>query len=432
MGAENAAGAVNRHFLRHWPGEAAQRLADLPNETARRLLAGNSLPEQARVLELMDSGSGAAVLGGMAPAEAAGVLAAMAEGPAAAMLALVDEERSRQYLAALPAAAAHDLRARLTFPDDSAGRRMDPHFHSFLPAVSAGQALERLRSGGRRPGTVVYVRDDGGRLLGQVPVAEMALADRERPLGELVERVTPVGEMDAGEAVVERLRGEPAAQLPVVDGEGRLVGVLRSAALVSAVENAAMGDLPAMVGAGREERALASAREVVVRRLPWLLINLLTAFLAAAVVGIFEGTIRQVTALAVFMPVVAGQAGNAGAQALAITMRGLALHEIGVRAMWQVAGKEVRAGVLNGVAVAAVVAAVVFAFGGSPGLILVLVLAMILSLAAAGLAGAVIPVALTRMGQDPAQSSSIFLTTVTDVVGFLSFLGIATLLLAWL
>jgi magnesium transporter len=423
---------VNRHFLREWPGEAALRLAALPSDTARDLLAAVTLPEQARVLEHMDPGSAAAVLAGMAPADAAGVLGAMAGGPAAALLALLDGERSEQYLAALPAAAAYDLRARLVYPEDSAGRRMDPHFNSFPPTVSAGEVLEHLRAGGRRPGTVVYVRDEQGHLVGQVPIAELALVKRERPLGQLVEWVSPVGEMDAAETVVERLRGEPATQLPVVDAEGQMVGVLRAAGLVAAVEGAALGDLSAMVGAGREERALASAREVVSRRLPWLLINLLTAFLAAAVVGVFEATISQVTALAVFMPVVAGQAGNAGAQALAITMRGLALREIGVRAMWQVAGKEVRAGVLNGVAVAAVVAGVVYAFGGSPGLILVLVLAMILSLAAAGLAGAVIPVALTRLGQDPAQSSSIFLTTVTDVVGFLSFLGIATLLLEWL
>jgi magnesium transporter len=427
-----AAAAVNRRFLNTRPGEAAQHLAAMAPRSAAEVLALLEPAAQGRVLERMDPDSAASVLEALSPAEGAAVLAAMMEGPASAVLARLEPDRAEEVLAVMSPAAAWDLRARMAYPPETAGARMDPRFLSSSPTATTGEVLERLRRSARRPGTVVYLRDEAGRLHGQVPVADLALAPTDFRVGEIAEQVGPIGDLDPVEEVAERLHREPAAQLPVVDAEGRLVGVLRAAALVNAVEDAALGDLSAMVGAGREERALATARQVVGRRLPWLLINLLTAFLAAAVVGVFEGTISRVTALAVFMPVVAGQAGNAGAQALAITMRGLALREIGVRAVWRVAGKEVRAGMLNGLAVAVVVAGIVFAFGGSPGLILVLMLAMVISLAAAGLAGAVIPVALTRLGQDPAQSSSIFLTTVTDVVGFLSFLGIASLLVEWL
>ncbi|MDH3406797.1 MAG: magnesium transporter, partial [Gammaproteobacteria bacterium] len=178
----------------------------------------------------------------------------------------------------------------------------------------------------------------------------------------------------------------------------------------------------------KDERALSKVPFAVIKRLPWLQINLLTAFLAAAVVGLFESTIAKFTALAVLMPVVAGQSGNAGAQALAVTMRGLALREISVRHWARVVFKEVNVGLLNGLAIAVTTGVAVYFWSGSLGLSLVIASSMVLSMIAAGFSGAIIPIALTRMGQDPAQSSSIVLTTVTDVVGFFSFLGIATLM----
>jgi magnesium transporter len=182
-----------------------------------------------------------------------------------------------------------------------------------------------------------------------------------------------------------------------------------------------------MVG-NAEERALSSAGFAVKKRLPWLHINLLTAFLAAAVVGLFEDIISQFTALAILLPVVAGQSGNAGAQALAVTMRGLALREIGLRDWRKVLNKEVLVGIADGAALSITCGAGVYLWSGSFGLALVIGVAMILSMLAAGISGAVVPILLTRAGQDPATASSIILTTVTDVAGFFSFLGTATLL----
>ena len=185
-------------------------------------------------------------------------------------------------------------------------------------------------------------------------------------------------------------------------------------------------------GASREERALSKISFAVRKRLPWLEINLLTAFLAASVVGLFEGTIAKYTALAVLLPVVAGQSGNTGAQALAVVMRGLALREIQIGHWNRVIIKEMGVGFFNGIAVALTTGAGVYIWSQSPGLASIITLAMIISMVIAGIAGAAVPMVLQALGQDPAQSSSIVLTTVTDVAGFFSFLGIATLLAATL
>jgi magnesium transporter len=232
--------------------------------------------------------------------------------------------------------------------------------------------------------------------------------------------------------VVETFERQPVASLPVVDFDGRLIGVLRQRELIQAAQEEATATAVTMVGASEQERALSPPFFAVRKRLPWLQVNLVTAFLAASVVGIFEETIARVTALAVLLPVVAGQSGNTGAQALAVTMRGLALREVRTRQWVPILGKEAVAGAANGVAVAVVTALAVLLWSDSVGLALVIGISMVLSMTLAGLSGAAVPLVLTALGQDPAQSSSIILTTVTDVAGFFSFLGIATLLASML
>jgi magnesium transporter len=220
--------------------------------------------------------------------------------------------------------------------------------------------------------------------------------------------------------------------LPVLDIDGRLVGAVRYRNLIAAAEDEATAALQTMVGVSKDERALSTVGFAVRRRLPWLHINLATAFLAATVVGLFESTIAQFTALAVLLPVVAGQSGNTGAQALAVTMRGLALREIRARHWPRVVFKEASAGFWNGLAVAVTTSAGVWVWSQSPGLAGIIGISMVLSMVIAGVAGAAIPILLTVAGQDPAQSSSIVLTTITDVAGFFSFLGIATLLMGYI
>jgi magnesium transporter len=309
---------------------------------------------------------------------------------------------------------------------------MDPRVTAVRDNATAREALSRLRSRGRHADGDVYTVDAVGRLTGVVTAQEVAAAALTQTLDHLAKPREGVLAVATRDEISERLSGMAVASLPVVDVEGRLLGVIRTATLIDVAQEAASADIQTMVGASRDERALSKVSFAVKRRLPWLHVNLATAFLAASVVGLFEETIARFTALAVLMPVVAGQSGNTGAQALAVTMRGLALREIRPRHWLRIAFKEGRVAIINGIAVAITTSAGVWLWSQSPGLALVIGLAMTMSMAAAGLAGAIIPIGLTVAGQDPAQASSIVLTTVTDVVGFLSFLGLATAFAAML
>jgi magnesium transporter len=328
----------------------------------------------------------------------------------------------------LPDKEANELRTILAYPADSAGALMDPRVMLLRADTTVREALARIRALRRRATRRLFVVDSENRLEGQVDIQDVATASAttrleeiQRPVRAVVNSVAP------REEVVEILEQYKLTDLPVVDAEGRLVGVVRYRNLVAAAEDEASVALQTMVGVSKDERALSKVSFAVRKRLPWLQINLLTAFLAAAVVGLFESTIAKYTALAVLLPVVAGQSGNTGAQALAVTMRGLALREIRIRQWPRVLFKEASTAFWNGLAVAATTALGVWIWSASTGLAGVIGVSMILSMVIAGISGAAIPLLLTAARQDPAQSSSIVLTTVTDVAGFLSFLGIASL-----
>jgi magnesium transporter len=202
--------------------------------------------------------------------------------------------------------------------------------------------------------------------------------------------------------------------------------------LIGHVQQEATEDLLKMFGAGGTERTFSPIGFSLRKRLPWLNVNLLTAFLAAAVVAIFEDTIAQITALAVFLPVVAGQGGNAGAQSLAVVMRGLVMREIPREKFWKLISKESKIGLVNGISIGLITALVAWLWYDNAMLGVVIGLAMIVNLVVAGLSGAAIPLIMKSWGFDPAQSSSIVLTTITDVVGFFAFLGFARIFMKFL
>ena len=306
---------------------------------------------------------------------------------------------------------------------------MDPQVMAFHPQTHVEEALTQLRNLPQKKARELFLVNEDGVLVGAVPLQELVIAEPEQTLGELSGQppVSVLGVASRNE-VVDALAQGDMASIVVVDVDNHLLGVIRRDTLIKAVQEDASIDVQTMVGASKEERVLSSSLFAVKKRLPWLVINLGTAFLAAAVVGAFESTIAQFTALAVLLPVVAGQSGNTGAQALAVTMRGLALREVRISHWLKVCFKELRAAFINGIAVAVITASAVYIWNGSLGLTLIIGVSMVISMMAAGIAGAAIPMLLTAVKQDPAQSSSIFLTTVTDVIGFFSFLGIATLL----
>ena len=229
------------------------------------------------------------------------------------------------------------------------------------------------------------------------------------------------------EEVGQLLAAQNYMAAPVIDAEKRLLGIVKSDQLIDQVQQEATEDLQKMFGAGGTERVDSPLGFSLKKRLPWLHINLLTAFVAASVVALFEDLIARITILAVFLPVVAGEGGNAGAQSLAIVMRGLVMREIPASRVRRLILKEGAVGLCNGLVIGGVTGLVAWLWHGNPVLGLVLMMAMIANLVAAALAGTLIPITMKALGFDPAQSSNIFLTTVTDVTGFFSFLGFALL-----
>jgi magnesium transporter len=396
--------------------DVTQIIRALPGTDAARVFTRLQPDTAAEVLERLEDGAFRKLVTRLDP------------GLVAAILARLDSDKRNRRLEALEEREAKEILELMSYPADSAGGIMDPRVTTFRPSSTVREVVKRIRSFKRRRISDVFVIDDEGKPVGAVALQELVLARSADTLDGLLRRpIMSVQATAPREEVLEVLNVSKAASLPVADFEGRVIGVIRQDALIAAAQAEATADVQTMVGASKDERALSKVSFAVRRRLPWLQVNLGTAFLAAAVVGLFEGTIARFTALAVLLPVVAGQSGNTGSQALAVTMRGLALREIRARHWLRVTVKEVSTGAINGIAVALVTAIAVYVWSGSLGLTGVISLAMVVSMAIAGLAGASIPIVLERLGQDPAQASSIILTTVTDVVGFFSFLGLATL-----
>jgi len=431
MARRNAADReLARIVLERYPDEAARVFETVDDTQTAALLAEESIDRALRVLERLTPDRAARVISFMPTDFARRVIERIEPQRAGALLARLDDAEREAKLELLETSLADELRDLASYPADTAGSLMDPRVTTFRSDATVRDVVRRLRRFRNKRIADIFLVDDDGRLDASVTLQDVVLATPREALERLARRPTPhVQALASREEVCDEFESHDLSSLPVVDVNGILIGVLRQDDIITAERRGATAAAVKMVGASEDERALSSPMFAVRKRLPWLEINLVTAFVAASVVGLFEDTIAKVTALAVLLPVVAGQSGNTGAQALAVTMRGLALREIRVRHWWRVGTKELIAGTTNGIVVAATTAAGVYVWSRSMGLAGVIGISMVLSMAMAGLAGALIPIALTLMRQDPAQSSSIVLTTVTDVVGFFSFLGIATLLM---
>lgn len=426
---ETAVAALNRRFLVDHPIDAARLVESMGADDAAATLAGQDvgilLPVWRRILP----GDGTRIMLELPQETTLALLSEMLPNEALQFLNLMEDADRVRFLAALTPQIGDEISKLMRYPETSAGRLMNPMVQTFRSTMTAWEALQKLRAAGIHWAQSLFIVDDDNRMRSRVFIQDMAIAEDDTPLAELERPVTEyVNAMASVDEVQELLEKDRNADLPVIDADGKLIGVISHAAMVQSIQEDATADIQTMVGASKDERALSAPMFAVRKRLPWLQINLLTAFMAAAVVGLFENTIAQFTALAVLLPVVAGQSGNAGAQALAVTMRGLALREISIRQWPRVTLKEVNVGLVNGLAVAVTCGLGVYFWSGSFGLVVVIAISMVLAMVAAGFAGAIVPIVLTRLGQDPAQSSSIVLTTVTDIAGFFSFLGIATLL----
>jgi len=416
-------------YFRNSPGDAARILSSFETEKALSYLENQAIEIFREILSNMDPDRAVEILELLDPAVFKELMEDLNVFLAARLISRFESNSISTRLENLTAGRAKQIRELITYPPDCAAFMMDTKVTVFKHQATVKDALKKLRSLKDRKLYQVFMIDEEGHLTHAISVQDIAVSNPRELLKNLTER-TPISitALSPAHEVVQLLEEKKLINLPVVDINNCLLGVIRNKVLMDVAKEDVSQDVQALFGAGREERALSRVSLAVRKRLPWLQINLATAFLAASVVAIFEDTIAKITVLAVFLPVVAGQSGNTGSQALAVTMRGLALREISVNQWFVVARKEILVGAINGVAVAITTALIVLIWASSVGLAVVIGISMILSMAIAGLSGALIPMILQTLGQDPASSASIILTTVTDIVGFLSFLGLATAL----
>ncbi len=339
----------------------------------------------------------------------------------------LDEEFQHRILTALPHAYRHILEASLSYPEDSAGRLMQREVVVIPSAWTIGETIDYMRASEDLPDDFydLYIVNPKHHPIGFIPLSRALRTRRPVRLTEIMEpdmKVIPLTMDQAEVAYLFRQYGLVSA--PVVDDAGRLVGVITVDDVVHIIEQEAEEDI--MHLAGVSEVDLYSALLDTTRaRFPWLVVNLLTAIVASMVIGFFEATIEQIVALAVLMPIVASMGGNAGTQTLAVAVRALAMKDLTEANAASFIGKELLVGVANGVLFAVFAGLVAWFWFGSPQIGGIIAAAMVVNMVVAGLSGTLIPLGLVRVGVDPALASSVFLTTVTDVVGFLSFLGLA-------
>ena len=419
-----------RKFFERDPAAAAHSLETMDETEAAAIL--RALPSSlcAQAVPYLQVNHAATLLKSAPPELFTAIVEKLKPDQAAAIVVLLPEETRRVLLERLSETTRRQVQELLTYPENSVGRIMSMDFLAFREDVMAKDAIHRIRTlvNKNAPMSYAYVVNADNRLVGVLNMRELMLAPSEAVLGAVMRKdVFSVNGMTDREEVAGALAKRRFFAAPVVDMDQRLLGLVKTDQLLKEVQEDAMEDIQKMVGAGGDERSFSPILFSVRKRLPWLYINLATAFLAAAVVGLFQDLIAKVTILAVFLPVVAGQGGNAGAQSLAVVMRGLVLREIPPHKVATLVIKEGFVGAVNGLSCGVVTALVAWLWHGNPFLGLVIGLGMFVNLVAAGLAGALIPVIMKAMGFDPAQSSTIFQTTVTDVVGFFAFLGFALL-----
>jgi magnesium transporter len=349
---------------------------------------------------------------------------------AVAILADLPKDEQTEILERLPPRERAALARSLLYPEHSAGRRMQTEFIAVPPAWTVGRTIDYLRETPDLPDRFweIYVVDSDGRLQGTVALDRLLRTKRPVPVAELIdEEMHSVRVGEDQEDVARLFERYDLVSVPVVDEDDRLVGVITFDDIVDVIEREAEEDIRALGGVGREEELSDSVLSVARGRFNWLLVNLATAFLASSVLGLFEGELQKMVALAVLAPIVASQGGNAATQTMTVVVRALARRELSHANVGRIILREVLVGSVNGLAFAVITGVAAAAWFKVPDLGLVIGLAMICNLVAGALGGTLVPLVLHRFRADPAISSAVFVTTVTDVVGFFAFLGIATL-----
>jgi magnesium transporter len=434
MGA--TANLVNLLQKQH-PADLAQVLTELTDkdrEAAFTLLADRNGRLAMEALSEIGAEAGAPLLATRPAEEIARLAQEIESDDAAALIDHLPEELSSAVLDLMQPKESKVVEHLLEYEERTAGRIMNPSVFALSEDMTVGEAITEIQNS--RDVEMVfylYVVDDRGHLVGVVSLRRLLLVSPETPLKRIMTADVSSARVDTDqEEVARQVADYNLLAIPVVDEENKLVGVITVDDVIDVIKDEATEDIYRLAGVAGDERVFTPARESLRKRLPWLGVNLGTAFLAASVVGLFTSTIDALPILAVFMPIVAGMGGNAATQTLTVIVRGIALGELTLGNSRKALLKEALVGIGNGLALGLVAAGVAWATRGDPVLGVVLGTAMVINMFVAATAGVLVPLGLRAANVDPALASSVFITTMTDVFGFFSFLGLATIFAQYL
>lgn len=434
-----------RALLAGGEAELGERLADLHASDVADLIEGLDEDERLVLLRLLRPEVAADALSEMEeverpaelllqldPGRIAAIVEEMADDDAADIIGGLDPDLQAEVLSTVSVPDAAQIEELLHYPEDTAGGIMTREVLAVREDLTAGEAIAEIRRQARGDSDfyTIFVVGAARELAGVVSLQDLVLSDPETPIAELTDDPPASVPVSMDQEEVGRLLSRyNIASIGVVDGLGRLVGRVTFDDVIDVMEMETTEDILRFAAVSDEERVRGSTVDAIRSRLPWLVANLFTAVAAASVVYFFQGTIEQIVVLAAVMPIIAGMGGNAGTQALAVTIRRIALSDESLAERWQVIGKELMVGLVNGFVIGTIVAIAGLLLADDPLFGVVVMLAMWGNLIVASAAGAFIPILLESLGADPAVASSIFVTTLTDLVGFFLLLGLATAML---
>ncbi len=415
------------------PADVAEHLEQLSLEGQVGLLAAMPVEEAAEALAELDEHVRVEILESLDQEHAGQLLAAMSPDDAADVLDELEEDHRDELLNSLDTDDAAEIRTLMAYDPDTAGGVMNTEVFILEQSLTVDQAITKMRREieDKEIPYYAYIVDDDTRLVGVLSLRDLLLSRPGTLLADRIagQNVVSVGVGEEREEIARVMTHYNFMALPVVDAGGKFLGVVTHDDVMDIVQDLASEDMLGMVGAGQDETVDTPWLTSVGMRLPWLVLNMVNSALSAAVVYLFGGTIEQMALLAVFMPMVANQAGNTGQQALAVMIRQLATEGFERKKAWRAVWREGKISLINGLIVGALVWVAVHFFTGTVSIPTVMVAALVADMILGALAGASIPLCLKALGRDPAQASSIFLTTITDGAGFFFFLSLATLFL---
>ncbi len=420
-----------------YPTDIAHIFNRLEFEDGDYLFSLLSTEDQGKVIVELDDDHREHFLQTLQSAQISDIVEELPSDEATDIVSELSDEKAEEVLEDLSVEDSQELKELLQYDENTAGGIMQKEFITVNSKDTVKKAIQAVRRAAKQEEQqqfyFVYVVDENEKLVGSLSVSNLILLSPARRIYKVMDTdiISVKTDVDQ-EEVANIFKKYNLVAAPVIDFSGRVVGRITVDDVVDVIEEEASEDILRMGGVGEDEHISTPPFIAIRRRLPWLYVNLLTAFLAASVVGIFEATIQKVVILAALMPIVAGMGGNAATQTITVMVRGIALGEVNSSNQMRVLMKELQIGLMNGFANGVLTGTVIAIFSGTPMLGVVICLAMITNMFVAGCAGTVVPLTLKWMKIDPALASAVLVTTFTDVLGFASFLGLATLFLSLL